>query len=296
MRPRTKQHLITAAALMAGVTAGVGSLQAATIAYHQAVLNDNPFAYYQLNETAGTTADDASGNNHDGTYVNSPASVAGAGDNSDGAISFNGSNQYVSIGDKLGTFGSQMGNFSVEVVMKTTTTNLSAMLGSINSVGNEGTSGAAGRLWIKLNQTSQGETQFWISNSGGTSDNHEITSDIYDGSYHHIVFTYDGSQSTDNFDVYVDGGLVLSANSTLGTSFVDFANPFILGADYYNGNVIQPADVTLDEVAFYTTTLSADDVATHDAALAAVPEPATGVLILLGLGGLLMIPRRKSCE
>jgi len=51
-------------------------------------------ANWQFNAGSGTTAIDSSGNNHTGTLVNSPGWVPGvAGD----ALSFNGSNQYVSV-------------------------------------------------------------------------------------------------------------------------------------------------------------------------------------------------------
>lgn len=47
--------------------------------YAESVLNLDPVAYWRLGESSGTTAVDASGNGHTGTYVNTPTlGVAGA--------------------------------------------------------------------------------------------------------------------------------------------------------------------------------------------------------------------------
>ena len=40
--------------------------------YSSVVLEDTPYAYYQLNETAGVTVVDSSGNSRDAVYVNTP--------------------------------------------------------------------------------------------------------------------------------------------------------------------------------------------------------------------------------
>ena len=70
-----------------------------TAAYRDSVLADSPAAYWRLGEPSGTTAADASGNNRTGSYVGSPTlGVGGAlvGD-SNTAVSFNGSSQYVEV-------------------------------------------------------------------------------------------------------------------------------------------------------------------------------------------------------
>lgn len=68
-------------AALAGVVLAAPAAASAN-SYSDAVLADGPLAYYQLNETSGTTAFDSSGNHVDGTYSNAtlgvPAAFAGA--------------------------------------------------------------------------------------------------------------------------------------------------------------------------------------------------------------------------
>jgi len=69
--------------------------------YDRLVLGDGPIAYWRLGEPSGTNANDETANNRDGTYVNTPTlGVAGnlVGD-SDTAVSFNGSDETVTVTD-----------------------------------------------------------------------------------------------------------------------------------------------------------------------------------------------------
>lgn len=69
------------------------------MAYRDNVLALSPVAYWELQETSGTQADDSSGNGHHGTYVNSPtlgdsstpASIGGT------SVVFDGTSQHVSL-------------------------------------------------------------------------------------------------------------------------------------------------------------------------------------------------------
>jgi hypothetical protein len=72
--------------------------------YSSEVLADSPLCFLRLGEASGTTAADSSGNSHAGTYAASPTLGATgliAGD-SDTAVTFNGSSQYVSIDNSSG--------------------------------------------------------------------------------------------------------------------------------------------------------------------------------------------------
>src|SRR6478609_8595556 len=67
--------------------------------YSSTILSDSPLAYWRLGELSGSSAADASGNAHTGTYTGSVAlGLAGAvaGDN-DAAAKFDGSSAYVSL-------------------------------------------------------------------------------------------------------------------------------------------------------------------------------------------------------
>ncbi|HWA51758.1 MAG TPA: LamG-like jellyroll fold domain-containing protein [Patescibacteria group bacterium] len=55
-----------------------------------------PIAYWKFNEGSGTTVSDSSGNGNTGSLINTPTWTTGI---SNGAINFNGTNQYVSVSD-----------------------------------------------------------------------------------------------------------------------------------------------------------------------------------------------------
>jgi hypothetical protein len=98
----------------------------------------------------------------------------------------------------------------------------------------------------------------------GTSSVINITTagNITDGNWHHLAATFD---STDNkFRLYVDG--VLKATSATQTTIASTSGTFYWGA------VGGAGYGWLDEPAFYTTTLSATQVANHYAAGTAVPS------------------------
>jgi len=64
-----------------------------------AILALNPVGYWKLNELAGTTAIDYSGNARDGIYTNTPALGGQAGPDGDDYAVFNGTDEYVNIAD-----------------------------------------------------------------------------------------------------------------------------------------------------------------------------------------------------
>lgn len=73
-------------------------------AYSSAVMALTPEAYLRLGESSGTTATDISGNGHHGTYHGSPTlGVAGAAGDSDTAVRFNGSGDYLTVPVPLST-------------------------------------------------------------------------------------------------------------------------------------------------------------------------------------------------
>jgi hypothetical protein len=69
------------------------------LTYRQKVINTSSglIAYYPLDETSGTVANDRSGNNRNGTYVNGVALNAGTFVDGNAAPSFDGTNDYVEI-------------------------------------------------------------------------------------------------------------------------------------------------------------------------------------------------------
>lgn len=197
--------------------------------------------YWPMNEGTGPTVHDASGNNDDGTTVNSPSWVTGKiGD----ALSFNGTNQYVAIN-----------NFSAGPAINGTQT-ISA--------------------WFFLNSTSSTQDIATIYNGGSAANQLRINSDTLQVSswggtnlvnsskavsanfWHQAVFTYNGSVA----DIYLDGNLVGQSTNTpqSGASSKFYIGTYGTG-EYFNGDI--------DEVKVFNRALSQDEVtANYEAGLA----------------------------
>jgi len=269
---------------------------AAVLAYQTTVLDQDPYSFHRFNESSGTTATDISGNNRNGTYVNSPTlNLAGAGGaGSDNAVGFNGSSQYMSF--NANTLGTSLANVTFETVFSTTTTTVAqSLFGTVNT----GTTMAA---FFTLNTNSDGNFatgshRLFMRNANG----HELrgtfsNSDLTNGDFNHLMITTDLSAAyADRYKIYVNGvaqtvsisnaGTALSATS--GT-FADFTNPLAVGALNNRGTPALFFNGVIDEFAIYTETLTAADAAAH---FAAIPEPSTALAgLLLGLG---LLRRRR---
>lgn len=278
---------------------------AAPPAFQSAVTANSPYLYYRLGESSGTTAADSSGNSRDGTYLNSPTLGVPGALSGDTAATFSASSQQAVTTANAAGFGSLMGNASWEFLFKTTDTATQMALG-----GSENTGSVTG--WeATLNRNAAGSAtvapdsiRFFLRDNNNQNIAAAFTSTTaFDGNYHDLVFTYDksGTSAATRFLAYVDGvqqTLTFSGTGSSGSgtpaTFSDLAfnNTFAArqnraATDFYlNG--------TLDEVALYTSTLSAADVAAHAATLAAaapIPEPAS--LSLLALGAAALVSRRR---
>jgi hypothetical protein len=130
---------------------------------------------------------------------------------------------------------------------------------------------------------------------------------LYDGNYHHLVFTFDASQAgADAFAAYVDGVAQPLTLQQVGTgvvdgdtdpdTFIDFQYDPTFAARNVRGAlgataVQRLANVTIDEAALYATTLTAEQVAAH-ATASAVPEPSA--LALAGVAAMGLLRRRRN--
>lgn len=214
--------------------------------YRREVLADKPVAYYRLGETSGTVATDASGNGRDGTYVGGyTQGSAGAVDDSDAAVSFNGSTGAVSVADNAALRPAEI---SVEcwynrdvglvgpngeiIVKKSTDGNLNDGYG----------------VFLR-----SGLIQFYVNNYGSAT----TFAAPAGRAWHQVVGTFD-AQLTKR--LYLDGALVASGG--LGVGIAHSMNVLTIadgvGLGFYAG--------IADEVAIYPTVLSAARIAAHYAA------------------------------
>lgn len=208
--------------------------------------------YWPMNEGAGDTVHDASGNSNDGTISGSPSWVTGKiGD----ALSFNGSNDIVDMGaGSQSTLNFGTSDFSVsfwinpastsgggEDVMSEWPVGGSAGSFSVATVGN--------RVLMFLNNTST----YKYSN----------TNALAAGTWTHVVYV---KKSTTNFDVYINGVLDDGASAGSIPSSVSAAtNDFEIGIGRYNTDF----NGLIDDVKIYNRALTSDEVeAQYEAGLA----------------------------
>jgi hypothetical protein len=199
---------------------------------------------WHLSEGTGILATDSSGENNNGTLVNSPTWTTGK---YGGGLSFNGTNQTVSIPHSSSIKPTSQITISAWVKPTNITTNtyyeiyrkeetdrhLLAFQGNGTILGFGITTGS---VYAELD----------VSITAG---------DYTDGNWHHIVATYDGSVKK----IYSDGVLIGSANASGAIGATGTATAYIgsLGnsSEFFNG--------LIDEVRLYNRALSNSEVSDH---------------------------------
>ena len=263
---------VTAGLVLSAIVVTVPPRIAYAGAYDTAVNGDHPAGYWRLGESTGTTAADASGGNHPGTYSGSytlGATGAVIGD-TDTAVNFTG-------GYMQSTYVQTSAvTYTAEAWIKTT-----ASGGSI--IRDRGVaSGSSGKsLTLGLNAPvcgGAGAPYFGVD-----SDNLfvgvETSVQVNDGRWHHIAGTFNGvsgqNASPSQFQVYVDGRAVPGAGCTAGGA----APPFT-GLD--GMTVGYNLNATIDEAAVYTSVLSASQIRNHATVAGYLPGAPTAVAATAG--------------
>jgi hypothetical protein len=297
-----------------------GIAGAAPNTYQTAVLADNPFVYYRQNETGGTTAADTSTSNIPGTYNGTPTySVVGLGLSSDNGVAYDSTDNEM-LSASVDAFGSKVGTSSYEFIFKvnqgfntaaiqslfgvyTAAANLPDVNLDLNTDGND-TGGVVAnntRLFIRGDNADANGT----ASVAGHFDN----ASLYDGNFHHLVFTFDastvvpGPSGSGGFRAYVDGVeqtvVFTQVNGTIAPAgFSNFDVPAtwasrnVRSATHSTTAVSREANVTIDETALYGVVLTPEQVAAH-ALSAGIPEPASFSLLAVGATALLRRGRRS---
>jgi hypothetical protein len=218
--------------------------------YAQAVLADDPVAYWRLDEASGEVARDFSGHGNDATYIGGVhAGTAGAiaGD-PDTAATFDGATGYLDAGDRFAFAGSQP--FSVEAWVRP-----ASMQGYGGIFSREDTAGGPPSEGY-LGFVSPGDGVYGFQRLDGNSLTSVNSMSVANGAhYDHVVATYDGNVMT----LYVNG--VAEAMETASFPIAGATHDFVVGAEV--GGAEDFFEGALDEVAVYEHVLSANRVSAH---------------------------------
>lgn len=231
-------------------------------AYGNAVLVDNPLAYWRFDETAGPTAHDSSGHCMDGTYKG-PVVYGATGalaKSTDTAITLNGGGAYVDMGDVLSF--TNLAPFSLEMWVRPVLVNTEYRGLITKEYETPDMSDREGYVLFQMATAGTGFERYqsfvsegsYCAPDGGAPDAGGCSES---GSWVHLVATFDGG----NMNLYQNGVLVAGPTfspqmiqPTPGCSLV--VGALLCGSTgYFSGDI--------DEVAVYGTALSPARVNAH---------------------------------
>jgi hypothetical protein len=229
--------------------------------YSVLVLESSPIVYYPMGDLSGATMNDESGNNRDGSYVNTPTLNVSSllkGQPNIGAVRFNGSDEYGSVADNAA--------FDVSAITAEAWLNTSSS-GTIQSAiaRSDGTNSSV--FDLRVNATGYLEAALVI---GGTLTTFTTTTKVNNGQNYHAAVTVDGSYII----IYVNGKIVQRWTQTAAlntTCSMAITVGRKLSNQYFNGVIARaavygaavPAQVLLNHYKSGAAELSEVDFATQ---------------------------------
>jgi microcystin-dependent protein len=218
----------------------------APAAYAAEVLADAPLMYFRLGESSGTVMTDSSGNNRNGTYsggvtLGTPGALLR---DSNTAATFNGTTGLGTVADTT-----DLTAVTFEAWIKPSSGTTGVICGRESAV----SANRIGYIWMNGSKP-----EVVIFKNGSTVGSVLSPTSINDGQWHHVVGTYDGT----TIRLYVDGVQVGTPSTVVSGALPTADTNFVIGGRNGAGEFNGP----IDEVAYYTTALSAARVAAHYAA------------------------------
>lgn len=255
--------------------------------YSTGVEADNPLTWYRMDAPSGTTEIDRGSLGLNGTYVGSPTLGASGVDVNDAAVLFASSNhQYLDGQDHDGYSIATTGSLSVEWWAKF---DVQVPTGHAERMVGKAKLPAGLNAYEWLGERHQDGVHLFQLFSGGDPlipiSQPEFGSPSL-GSYHHYVATMQNVAGTVTVKVYLDGALADTDTVALASIGGNAAGHLQVGAAA--GDVSFTANGIIDEVAVYSTALSAQRILAHYQAIfppapeepEAVPSLATGGIAL----------------
>jgi hypothetical protein len=236
--------------------------------------------HWTLNETSGTTAADAAGSN-DGTLTSMDGDEWTPGI-LDGALSFNGTTDYVTTSSLNVLDSYNVGTISAWIKIDGTL----PLSGDKTFVAYSATSSLEGVIQWTVDDITGGLTQGWkIGGGGGAWAWIKGSTDVTDGLWHHVAFVADG---TSRIKIYLDG---IEETTTYSEDHVngqesdfisDIGSISTLNQAIRIGAVVRTSianrfDGQIDDIRIYNRALTVPDVAALYAA--AVPQDITTGLV-----------------
>ena len=174
------------------------------------------------------------------------------------SFTFDGSTDFISMGDVLDTSDTGADPLSLSLWFKTTDSSTQVLVGKQNpNFAFEGYSIAI----VSVNKI--------YFNIGSYTGNKYIQlrsatiSSISDGNWHHLVVTYDGSRAASGVNIYLDDSpLGLSIGKDVPPEATQNTQDFMIAARGTSSSNTLRFDGNIDEVAYFTSELSASDVNT----------------------------------
>jgi hypothetical protein len=206
--------------------------------------------YWELNETAGITAADFSGNGNDGTLTNMTPSTDWVAGKIAGGLDFDGVNDYIDIGtfDVIGSGLTLTGWFNADTIG----TNDPRIISKANGTNETD-------AWWQLSTTHSGSNRYLRMRvkAGGTPTTFADSSvNLTAGQWYLAVATYDNTSGM--MKLYLDGTEVASGTHAVGGPVnADPTVPVAIGA---NGTVEQLFNGVLDDVRIYDRVLDPSEI------------------------------------